>query len=69
MISSIVGSKKAKIYLANPNESDLDILRVLIEMGRLRPVIEKCFPLTDIVNAHRHMENGRTKWKIILKIE
>lgn len=69
MISSIVGSKKAKIHLANPNESDLDILRVLIEMGRLRPVIEKCFPLTDIVNAHRHMENGRTKGKIILKIE
>ena len=69
MISSIVGSKKAKTHLANPNDSDLDILRALMEKGRLRPVIEKCFPLTDIVNAHRHMESGRTKGKIILKIE
>lgn len=69
MISSIVGSKKAKIHLANSNDSYLDILRVLFEKGKVRPVIEKCFPLNDIVIAHRHIESGRTKGKIILKIE
>jgi hypothetical protein len=41
MIGSIIGSKKAKIHLAKPNDSDLDLLRVLMEKGTLKPVIEK----------------------------
>lgn len=69
LIGSIVGSKKAKTHLAQPNDRDLDILRVLMEEDKLRPVIEKCFSINEIVNAHRHVESGRTKGKIILKIE
>lgn len=69
MIGSIIGSKKAKIHLAKPNDSDLDLLRVLMEKETLRPVIEKCFTLNDIVEAHRHVESGRTKGKVVLKIE
>jgi NADPH:quinone reductase-like Zn-dependent oxidoreductase len=69
MIGSIIGSKKAKIHLAKPNESDLDLLRVLMEKETLRPVIEKCFTLHEIVEAHKHVESGRTKGKVVLKIE
>lgn len=69
MIGSIIGSKKAKIHLAKPNDSDLDLLRVLMEKGTLKPVIEKCFTLNEIVEAHRHVESGRTKGKVVLKIE
>ncbi|MBM7661797.1 NADPH:quinone reductase-like Zn-dependent oxidoreductase [Bacillus mesophilus] len=69
MIGSIIGSKKAKIHLAKPNDSDLDLLRVLKEKEILRPVIEKCFTLNEIVEAHRHVESGRTKGKVVLKIE
>jgi len=69
LIGSIVGSKKAKTHLAQPNDRDLDILRVLMEEDKLRSVIEKCFSINEIVNAHRHVESGRTKGKIILRIE
>ncbi|WP_108670083.1 NAD(P)-dependent alcohol dehydrogenase [Peribacillus acanthi] len=69
MIGSIIGSKKPKIHLAKPNDSDLDLLRVLMEKETLRPVIEKCFTLNEIVEAHRHVESGRTKGKVVLKIE
>jgi NADPH:quinone reductase-like Zn-dependent oxidoreductase len=69
MIGSIIGSKKAKIHLAKPNDSDLDLLRVLMEKETLRPIIEKCFTLNEIVEAHRHVESGRTKGKVVLKIE
>jgi NADPH:quinone reductase-like Zn-dependent oxidoreductase len=69
MIGSIIGSKKAKIHLAKPNDSDLDLLRVLKEKEIIRPVIEKCFPLSEIVEAHRHVAGGRTKGKVVLKID
>lgn len=69
MIGSIIRRKKAKIHLTKPNDIDLEQLRVLIEKKKLRPVIEKCFPLNEIVNAHSHVESGRTKGKIVLNIE
>lgn len=68
MIGSIIGNKKAKTHLAKPNDSDLDLLRVLVEKEKLRPVIEKCFPFNEIVNAHKHVDSGRTKGKVVLKI-
>jgi len=69
MISSFIGGKKAKIHFAKPNNSDLDFLSSLVKEGKLRPVIEKCFPLEQIVEAHQHIESGRTKGKIVLKIK
>jgi NADPH:quinone reductase-like Zn-dependent oxidoreductase len=69
MISSFIGGKKAKIHLAKPNNRDLDFLCSLVEEEKLRPVIEKCFPLEQIVEAHQHIESGRTKGKIVLKIK
>ena len=69
MVSSLIGRKKAKVHLAKPNYSDLDFLRGLVEEERVRPVIEKCFPLNQIVEAHRHVESGRTKGKVVIQIK
>jgi NADPH:quinone reductase-like Zn-dependent oxidoreductase len=68
MISSLIGRKKAKVHLAKPNDMDLDFLRGLMEEEKVKPVIEKCYPLDQIVEAHRHVESGRTKGKIVLEI-
>ncbi|WP_347791114.1 NAD(P)-dependent alcohol dehydrogenase [Solibacillus sp. CAU 1738] len=68
MVSSLISRKKAKIHLAKPNDKDLDFLSSLVEEEKIRPVIEKCFPLNQIVEAHRHVESGRTKGKIVINI-
>ncbi|WP_316569063.1 NAD(P)-dependent alcohol dehydrogenase [Neobacillus sp. YIM B06451] len=69
MLSTFMGRKKAKIHLAKPNDEDLDFLAGLVEDEKLRPTIEKYFPLEQIVEAHRHIERGRTKGKIVLTIK
>ncbi|MFE6169350.1 NAD(P)-dependent alcohol dehydrogenase [Viridibacillus arvi] len=69
MISPLIGRKKAKVHLSKPNDRDLDFLRVLMEEEKVKPVIEKCYPLDQIIQAHRHVEGGRTKGKIILEIK
>jgi NADPH:quinone reductase-like Zn-dependent oxidoreductase len=66
MIGSLIGRKKAKIHLANPNDKDMDFLRRLVEEEKLKPVVERCFPFDQIVEAHRHVESGRTKGKVVL---
>ena len=69
MISSLIGRKKGKTHLSEPNDRDLDFLRGLMEEGKVRPVIERCYPLDQIVEAHRHVESGRTRGKVVLEIK
>ncbi|MBB3109618.1 NADPH:quinone reductase-like Zn-dependent oxidoreductase [Paenibacillus phyllosphaerae] len=66
MVSPMIGRKKAKIHLAKPNDLDMGFLSQLIEDNKIRSVVEKCYPLEQIVEAHRHIESGRTKGKIVL---
>jgi NADPH:quinone reductase-like Zn-dependent oxidoreductase len=68
MIGAWFSRKKAKIHLADPNEKDMEFLRRLVEEEKLRPVVEKVYPMDQIVEAHRHVETGRTKGKIVLEM-
>jgi NADPH:quinone reductase-like Zn-dependent oxidoreductase len=47
-----------------------ELLRVLelVEAGKLRPVVDKVFPLQEAAAAHRYMEQRRNFGKIVLAI-
>lgn len=68
IFSMLIRDKKIKTHLANPNDKDMDFFRQLIEQEKLKPVIEKVYPLSQIAAAHRHVENGHAKGKVIVEI-
>ncbi len=47
----------------------LDALRVLIERGQIKPVIDSVLPLEQVGEAHRRLESGGVKGKIVLSIK
>jgi NADPH:quinone reductase-like Zn-dependent oxidoreductase len=46
----------------------LDLLAGLVEQGKFRPVIDRCYPLADIAEAHRHAEAGHKKGNVVIHI-
>jgi len=69
LVASVMGDKRAKVHLTKPNFEDIDFIRGLVEAEKLKPVIEKRYPLDQIVDAHRHVENGHTKGKVVIEVQ
>jgi NADPH:quinone reductase-like Zn-dependent oxidoreductase len=56
-------------FLAAVRAEDLDALTALIEAGKLRPVIDRTYPLEQIPEALRYVESGQARGKIVIAID
>lgn len=60
--------KRWSIAGAGGTRDDLAYLGDLVESGRLRPVVDRRFPLEQIVEAHRYVETGRKLGNIVVDV-
>lgn len=68
-LASIGASQKISFFIAQFNRPDLDILREMIESGKVKPIIEKVYPLANVVEAMTHLGTGHARGKIVLKVK
>lgn len=60
--------QRLRRYLSVPNHADLVILAGLIEAGKLRPVIDRTYPLAEITTALHSLEAGHTRGKAVITL-
>ncbi len=66
---SMTGSKKMGNLLAKPNQKDLAFMKELLEAGKVTPVIDRCYPLSEVAEAIRYFEEGHAKGKVVITLE
>ena len=55
-------------YLSKPNRQDLVVLKELVDSGKLRPVVDRTFPLSATSEALRHIEGGHARGKVVVTV-
>ncbi|MFW9996320.1 MAG: NAD(P)-dependent alcohol dehydrogenase [Candidatus Odinarchaeota archaeon] len=61
-------SKQLKSGVADEGADSLELIREWIESGKIKPIIDTVYPLSQTADAHRHYETGHAKGRIVISI-
>jgi NADPH:quinone reductase-like Zn-dependent oxidoreductase len=68
-VMSMTGGNKMGNLLARPNQRDLVYMKELLERGKVVPVIERRYPLREVPEAIRYVEEGHAQGKIVINVD
>ncbi|MGI0134166.1 MAG: zinc-binding dehydrogenase, partial [Candidatus Micrarchaeaceae archaeon] len=66
---STTGSRKVNSFLARIKQTDLAVMKSLLESGKVRPVIDRRYALKDAPEALRYLGQGHAKGKVVITME
>jgi NADPH:quinone reductase-like Zn-dependent oxidoreductase len=65
-LATLRGNRKSVFFIATFNKPDLEALRELIEAGKLTPVVDRQYELSEIADAFRYMGEGHARAKVVV---
>jgi NADPH:quinone reductase-like Zn-dependent oxidoreductase len=61
-------SQRLTTFTCDENHEDLIILTMLIEAGKVIPIVDRVYPLTEVPQAIRYLEQGHARGKIVISV-
>jgi NADPH:quinone reductase-like Zn-dependent oxidoreductase len=69
LVRSRLLHQRIVFYVANANREDLLVLKELIEAGKVRPAIDRTYPLSQAADAVRYVGTGKARAKVVVTID
>ena len=67
LLSPFVGQKLGT-FVSRENHEDMIVLKELIQAGKITPVIDRTYPLSEVSAAIRYMREGRARGKLVITV-
>jgi len=61
-------SQRLAPFEAKPSKDDLQVMKELIEAGKITPVIDRTYPLNEVPEAIRYLEAGHARGKVVITV-
>jgi NADPH:quinone reductase-like Zn-dependent oxidoreductase len=68
LATRLVGSKRAKLGIGRYRKEDLLLVKELVDACKYRPVIDRTYPLDEVVVATRYVESGQKTGNVVLRV-
>lgn len=65
---SMTGSKKMGVFLQRPNQKDLIFMKKLFEAGKVKPVIDRRYKLSEVPEAFKYFAEGHAQGKVVITV-
>jgi len=65
---SMIGNKKLGVFLQRPNQKDLIFMKELFEAGKVKPVIDKRYKLSEVPDAFKYFAEGHAQGKVVITV-
>ena len=62
-------NEKFVFYIAKLTKDDFNVLRELMEAGKVSPVIDRTYKMSETVDAVRYMEEGHARGKVVVIVD
>ncbi len=69
LVQSVFVSQKLAVFMARVNDQDLSTMGDLMATGKVTPVIDRCYRLSEVRDAFRYMEKGYARGKVVITLE
>lgn len=69
MWKNMMGAKKVAMVMAAPAQKELHAMNELIEAGKVKPIIDRRYPLAEVPDAMRYLEEGHVRGKVVINIQ
>ncbi len=64
----MTGGKKMVAFIAKLNQEDMGFMKELLESEKAKPVIDRRYPLSEVAEALRYLEEGHAQGKVVITV-
>jgi len=69
LVTPIIGNKKVMFPIPKHSDENIVLFKKLIEAGKFKGVVDRCYPLEEIVEAYKYVETGQKTGNVVITVE